>query len=126
MSASLQLQNVSKSFVTPKGTMVAVEDFNLTVKEGEFVCLIGHSGCGMTGLSCARVIDKAKDRGVSEDVLATLGHSGIDLQKWLVGFESPESGVRRARPTARKSPSRETSIVRSSATAASTRCSPRA
>src|SRR4051795_12676646 len=38
------------------------------------IAVVGHSGCGMTGLSCARVIDKAKDRGVSDDVFATLGH----------------------------------------------------
>jgi carbonic anhydrase len=58
------------------------------------IAVVGHHGCGMTGLSCARVIDKATARGVSPDVLETLGHSGIDLQKWLVGFDSPESGVR--------------------------------
>jgi nitrate/nitrite transport system ATP-binding protein len=46
MSASLQLQGVTKAFATPKGPSVAVENFTLTVKEGEFVCLIGHSGCG--------------------------------------------------------------------------------
>jgi len=46
MSASLELQDVTKTFATPKGPLVVVENFNLTVKEGEFVCLIGHSGCG--------------------------------------------------------------------------------
>src|SRR5262245_25196689 len=46
MSASLQLQSVTKTFATPNGPSIVVENFNLTVKEGEFVCLIGHSGCG--------------------------------------------------------------------------------
>jgi nitrate/nitrite transport system ATP-binding protein len=46
MSASLELQGVTKAFATAKGPLVVVEDFDLTVKEGEFVCLIGHSGCG--------------------------------------------------------------------------------
>src|SRR5438105_8241378 len=36
------------------------------------VVVVGHSGCGMTGLSCERVIDKARARGVSDDVLAML------------------------------------------------------
>ena len=33
-------------------------------------------------------------RGVSDDVLATLGHAGINLQQWLTGFESVEAGVK--------------------------------
>src|SRR4051795_8832210 len=49
------------------------------------IVVVGHSGCGMTGLSCERVIDKARARGVSEDVLATLAHAGINLQQWLTG-----------------------------------------
>lgn len=81
MSASLQLQNVTKSFATLSGPLVAVENFNLTVKEGEFVCLIGHSGCGkstvlsmVAGLSSAtsgdmllggkKLIGPGPDRGV--------------------------------------------------------------
>lgn len=62
----------------------------------EEVAVVGHHGCGMTGLSCARVLDKAKARGVSEDVLNTLDHAGINLEHWLKGFESPEEGVRQS------------------------------
>lgn len=58
------------------------------------VAVVGHSGCGMTGLSCQRILDKARMRGITDDVLATLGHSGINLQQWLTGFDSVEAGVR--------------------------------
>ena len=57
------------------------------------IAVIGHHDCGMAGLSCARVLDKAQQRGVSADVLATLRHSGIDLERWLTGFERVEDGV---------------------------------
>jgi carbonic anhydrase len=46
------------------------------------VAVVGHSGCGMTGLSCERIIDKARLRGVSNDVLDTLSHAGINLKQW--------------------------------------------
>jgi carbonic anhydrase len=62
----------------------------------EEVMVVGHTGCGMTGLSCERVLDKARARGVSEEVLATLRHSGIDLGQWLKGFEQVEDGVRQS------------------------------
>src|SRR6185503_10152832 len=42
------------------------------------VAVVGHYGCGMTGLSCARVLDKARHRGVPEETLTMLKNSGID------------------------------------------------
>lgn len=49
-SPLLTIENVSKVYATPKGPYTVLEDVNLTVKEGEFICLIGHSGCGKTTL----------------------------------------------------------------------------
>ena len=46
MSAYLELRNVTKTYPTPKGPAIIVADFNLQLKQGEFVSLIGHSGCG--------------------------------------------------------------------------------
>ena len=68
------------------------------------VAIIGHHQCGMTGLSCARVLDKARQRGVSDEVLTTLRHGGIDLEKWLTGFESVEEGVRASVESVRRHP----------------------
>ena len=42
----LEIWQLKKTFPTPKGPLVVVEDFNLTLQQGEFVSLIGHSGCG--------------------------------------------------------------------------------
>jgi carbonic anhydrase len=70
----------------------------------EEVLVVGHHDCGMTGLSCARVLDKARARGVSEETLAMLGASGVDLEKWLTGFERVEDGVRQSVETIRKHP----------------------
>lgn len=42
----LELTQVSIDFPTPKGPFNALQDVNLRIKKGEFVSLIGHSGCG--------------------------------------------------------------------------------
>ena len=42
--AIVELKNVSKRY----GEVTAVEEFNLTTKDGEFVVLVGPSGCGKT------------------------------------------------------------------------------
>jgi carbonic anhydrase len=60
------------------------------------VAVVGHHECGMTGLSCARVMDKVRQRVPDPSVIDTLGHAGIDLQKWLVGFDRVETGVRQS------------------------------
>src|SRR5260221_3103368 len=70
----------------------------------EEVVVVGHSECGMTGLSCERVLDKALARGVPAEVLATLRHSGIDLKRWLSGFEHVEDGVRESVAVIRNHP----------------------
>ena len=46
MSDYLVIDDLEKIYPTPKGPAVIVQDFNLHVKKGEFVALIGHSGCG--------------------------------------------------------------------------------
>jgi nitrate/nitrite transport system ATP-binding protein len=46
MSHYVEFYEIAKTFPTPAGPQVVVEDFNLIIAEGEFVSLIGHSGCG--------------------------------------------------------------------------------
>jgi len=40
------LEDVNMTFTTKKGTFEALKNINLSIKEGEFVSIIGHSGCG--------------------------------------------------------------------------------
>ena len=68
------------------------------------VAVVGHHQCGMTGLSCGRILDKARGRGVADETLATLRHAGIDLERWLCGFETVEDGVRASVTLVREHP----------------------
>ncbi len=38
--------NLGKTYKTPSGDAVIVDGFDLKMKKGEFVCVLGHSGCG--------------------------------------------------------------------------------
>lgn len=42
----VELEHVEMTFNTKKGTFNALKDINLSIKEGEFISIIGHSGCG--------------------------------------------------------------------------------
>ena len=48
MTAFVEIAQLGKTYDTPAGPAVIVRDFTLYVDEGEFVCLLGHSGCGKT------------------------------------------------------------------------------
>ena len=44
---AVELINVSRRFVTPDGkSMTAIRDFNMTIERGEFVAIVGPTGCG--------------------------------------------------------------------------------
>jgi len=45
--AAIQISGVTRRFLTPDGKFnTAMRDFDLTVKCGEFVCVVGPTGCG--------------------------------------------------------------------------------
>jgi nitrate/nitrite transport system ATP-binding protein len=46
MKPFIEIQQAGVTFATKKGEFVAVRDICLTISRGEFVTLIGHSGCG--------------------------------------------------------------------------------
>src|SRR6187551_3901356 len=48
--SKLAIENVSKNFKGASGSVLALDNVSLNVAEGEFVCLVGASGCGKTTL----------------------------------------------------------------------------
>jgi NitT/TauT family transport system ATP-binding protein len=49
-SSKIAITHVSKRFSSGSRVVTALEDIDLTVGEGEFVCLVGPSGCGKSTL----------------------------------------------------------------------------
>lgn len=47
---TIHTEELTKEFISRQGRIVAIEDINLTVKNGEFLCIVGPSGCGKTTL----------------------------------------------------------------------------
>lgn len=55
----LQLEHITKSFCTPSGRLVAVDDVSLRVKAGEIFGIIGFSGAGKSTLvRCINLLER--------------------------------------------------------------------
>jgi len=86
MNPFLELTQLGKSYDSARGPAVIVQDFNLHVSEGEFVCIIGHSGCGKsTVLSIVMGLNEATEGGV---ILDRKEIAGPGLDRGVV-FQSP-------------------------------------
>ena len=46
----LDIRNLTKTYPTPRGNYVVLENLNLQVMKEEFISIIGHSGCGKSTL----------------------------------------------------------------------------
>lgn len=103
MSSYLELSRLTKVYPTPRGPAVIVKDFDLRIAEGEFVALIGHSGCGKsTVLSMVAGLNDITGGGVilaGKEVAGPGPDRGIVFQSpcllpWLTAYENVMLGVR--------------------------------
>lgn len=99
----LELTQVGIEFPTPKGPFVALKDVFLKIEKGEFISLIGHSGCGKsTILNIVAGLHQATTGGVilegkevnepgPERAVVFQNHS---LLPWLSAYQNVELAVK--------------------------------
>jgi len=104
LNSYLQLSEVSIDFPTPKGAFRALDRVSLNIARGEFVTLIGHSGCGKsTVLNIVAGLHQATEGGVlleerevnapgPERAVVFQNHS---LLPWLTAYQNVELAVKR-------------------------------
>jgi nitrate ABC transporter ATP-binding subunit len=86
VSAHLELFNLTKVYPSKKGPQTIVRDFNLQIPKGEFVSIIGHSGCGKsTVLMMVAGLTTVTSGGI---ILAGRELSGPGPDRGIV-FQSP-------------------------------------
>jgi carbonic anhydrase len=72
--------------------------------QADEVCVIGHHDCGAGKLQAEPFLEKVRARGISDEVISTIEYSGMDLKKWLTGFDSVEETVQHSVETIRNHP----------------------
>jgi len=105
----MEFYKLHKVYPTPKGPLTVVEDFNLLMDKGEFVSLIGHSGCGKSTVLTMAAGLNAISRGSIVLDNREIDIAGPDkavvfqapsLMPWLTARQNVSLGVERVYPHA--------------------------
>ncbi|MEX5562195.1 ABC transporter ATP-binding protein [Pseudophaeobacter sp. 1A16562] len=105
----LEFSQLHKIYPTPKGPLTVVEDFNLKINKGEFISLIGHSGCGKsTVLTMAAGLNPISKGAIKLDRRHVEGadperavvFQSPNLFPWLTARENCAIGVDKVYPKA--------------------------
>ncbi len=87
------IQNAGAVISHPFGSIVRslmVSIYELGVKE---ILVVGHYDCGMQGIDADCLIQKMLARGIPQANIDMIKFCGIDLKKWLQGFEDVKTSV---------------------------------
>jgi len=105
----LEFSQVDKIYPTPKGPLKVVDGFDMKVEKGEFISLIGHSGCGKsTVLTMAAGLNEVSNGGIILDG-REVTEAGPDravvfqapsLFPWLTARENVAIGADKVYPNA--------------------------
>lgn len=105
----VEFSRVSKIYPTPAGPVKVVDGFDLKIRKGEFVSIIGHSGCGKsTVLSMVAGLNDVSEGGIildGKEVNSAGPDRGLVFQApslvpWITAYENVSLGVERVYPHA--------------------------
>lgn len=105
----IELFNLGKTYDTPAGPQVIVRGFDLRMDEGEFVSILGHSGCGKsTVLSMVAGLTSISDGSVvvaHKEIAGPGPDRGVVFQApsllpWMSAADNILLGVRQVMPRA--------------------------
>lgn len=107
----LHFSELKKVYPTPKGPLTVVDGFDMKINKGEFVTLIGHSGCGKsTVLSMAAGLNEITEGGIILDgrhITSASPDKAVvfqapNLMPWLTAYDNVALGVDKVYPAASK------------------------
>lgn len=105
----IEITGLSKRFSAPKGgePLTVFENANFAIEKGEFVCIIGHSGCGKsTFLNILAGLDTPTEGGIimgGKEIAGPSLERGVVFQNysllpWLSALKNVMFGVRARHP----------------------------
>jgi carbonic anhydrase len=102
LPASMDIKNGDVKIIKIAGAVVAhpfgsvmrsiiIAIYELKASE---VFIVGHTDCGMGSVNPAEMKEKFKAEGIKDETIKTLEYYGLELEKWLKGFDDVNESVR--------------------------------
>jgi nitrate ABC transporter ATP-binding subunit len=116
MAGYVELFNVTKIYDTPNGSVAVVRGFELNMQAGEFVSVIGHSGCGkstvLTMVAGLNAISEGAIVVANREIQGPGPDRGVVFQApcllpWMTAFDNVMLGVERVYPHVSRKERRE-------------------
>ena len=98
------VKNAGATIMHPFGSIIRSIIVAIYEFDTDEVLVIGHKNCGMSNINGKETINKIINRGVTKETIETLNNSGIDIKKWLHGFDSVEEFVKESVELIKKHP----------------------
>ncbi|QLK86384.1 carbonic anhydrase [Staphylococcus sp. 17KM0847] len=88
------VKNAGATISHPYGSTMRSLLVGIYALGAEEIIVMGHKDCGMGNINADDVISTMKQRGISDQTLNVLEHSGIDVPSFLGGFDDVYENVR--------------------------------
>ena len=87
------IKNAGAVISSPFGSVMRsliIAIYSLGVQD---ILVIGHYDCGVQNMDSHALLEKMKERGITEESLALIRFLGVDFDSWLRGFEDVRQSV---------------------------------
>lgn len=87
------IRNAGGTIVHPFGSAVRsllVAIYELGVTD---IMIIGHTECGAQHMNMNQMVEAMKKSGIEEETINNLKYFGVDMDRWLGGFDCVEESV---------------------------------
>lgn len=112
LPAALGLKNGDAKIIKNAGGMIShpfgsamrslmVAIYELGVKD---IMIIAHTDCGVLHMDSQKMIGNMRSRGIAEEHIEMVRYCGIDLDRWLGGFDNTDCSVRESVELVRRHP----------------------
>jgi carbonic anhydrase len=112
LPAALNLKNGDAKIIKNAGAVIShpfgsvmrsllVAVYELGVDE---ILVVGHTDCGMQSMDSGKLIGKMLERNISQESIDMVKYYGVDLDKWLKGFDDVNTSVIETVSTIKKHP----------------------
>ena len=88
------IKNAGAVIMHPFGSIMRSLLVAIYELKADEVFVIGHHGCGMSNINPDDMINHFMQRGVTKDTISTIEYTGINLKKWLHGFDCVNDSVK--------------------------------